>query len=132
MVFDLSSDEDVGWDEKGSRGVGSGDDYDWIQKLLDGVDKDSGEVDKGSGEDSDDDVVVVSEVVVNPMLKKGLGCNVVKTVDHDEDDDDDDCVILDGDPDKDVAVQKDSVEDEADELLVVGETGQVLVIRYIF
>lgn len=44
----------------------------------------------------------------------------------DDDDDDDDCVILEGDPENSVA----SVEEEAngsDELLVIGEKGQVCV-----
>lgn len=49
-----------------------------------------------------------------------------------DDDDDDDCVILDGDPDKPVAVAKEggpSRDAAEDELQIVAEKGEVLLLR---
>ncbi|CAM8891489.1 unnamed protein product [Rhodiola kirilowii] len=82
--------------------------------------------------DDSDDVVVVGEVLnskqgVNKCLSSPVAAsnaderNVQK---GDEEEDDDDCVVLEGDPDKMVAVEE-SREDGSDELVVVGEKGQV-------
>lgn len=114
MIFDLSSDEDVGWGQNLGDG---GDDCDkvedckWIQDFFD---------------DDYDDVVVVSEVLGKPKGKK------LKIINNgyvkDFDDDDDDCVVLDGDPDKGIEgqkIQNDAGQSDSDELVVVGETGQV-------
>ncbi|KAK4344711.1 hypothetical protein RND71_034887 [Anisodus tanguticus] len=107
VVFDISSDEEVGVRSRGSGGGGS-DEYDWITELL-------GEGD-GCSKDDSDDVVVVGEVIVNP--KKNLK-SLTKN-----DDDDDDCVVLEEDPDKPVEVVNDRGGDD-DDLLVVSEKGQI-------
>lgn len=119
MVFDLSSDDDVGW----GKNIGADDDdcdrvedCKWIQDFFN---------------DDSDDVVFVSEVVVKPKDRKLkiVTNNYVKDFNHG--DDDDDCVILDGDPDKEVEAveglktQDDATQSDSDELIVVGETGQV-------
>lgn len=110
MIFDLSSDEDVGW----GQNLGDGDrveDCGWIQDFFN---------------DDSDDVVVVSEVVVKPKDKKLKNYNNGYVKDFV--DDDNDCVILDADPDKAVKgqmIQNDAGQSDSDELVVVGETGQV-------
>ncbi|KAL1816812.1 hypothetical protein ACET3Z_019386 [Daucus carota] len=119
VVFDLSSDDDVGW----GKNIGADDDdcdrvedCKWIQDFFN---------------DDSDDVVFVSEVVVKPKDRKLkiVTNNYVKDFNHG--DDDDDCVILDGDPDKEVEAveglktQDDATQSDSDELIVVGETGQV-------
>lgn len=113
VIFDLSSDEDVGW----GQNLGDADDdcdrvedCKWIQDFFN---------------DDSDDVVVVSEVVVKPKDRKLKIHNNGYVKDFDVDDD---CVILDGDPDKVVEGQKtrtDLEQSDSDELVVVGETGQV-------
>lgn len=108
VVLDISSDEDQDWSEHKS------DDYDWISELLD-------EVHKQTDEDSDE-VVVVGEVNSKPRSKYYR--QTVKDVD-------DDCVVLDGDPDKPVEAAEDSA-DGSDELLIVGEKGQVCINNFIF
>lgn len=113
VVLDISSDEEVGWSE--SRGICDGDDHNWLTELLDEVDRET---------DDSDDVVVVSEVVVNP--KPRLKAVSLKGLDDGDVDDDDECVILDGDPDKPVAVRNDDDDGgDSDDLLVVSEKGQV-------
>lgn len=113
VIFDLSSDEDVGW----GQNLGNGDndcdrveDCKWIQDFFN---------------DDSDDVVVVSEVVVKPKERKLK----ISYNDYVKDfNDDDDCLILDGDPDKAVKgqkIQNDTGQSDSDELVVVGETGQV-------
>ncbi|KAA8550690.1 hypothetical protein F0562_002374 [Nyssa sinensis] len=105
VVFDISSDEE-GWGETRGNGVG-GDDYDWISELF----------------DDSDDVVCVGEVLLNPKQRL-KSMSVVAKSSANDDDDDDDCVVLDGDPDKPVAIENDTA-GEADELLIVGEKGQI-------
>ncbi|CAM8898973.1 unnamed protein product [Rhodiola kirilowii] len=63
--------------------------------------------------------------VYNPQqsVKKSMSSPAGKKV-QDWDDDDDDCVILDGDPDKMVSVEENQ-DDGSDELVVVGEKGQI-------
>ena len=100
VVLEISSDEEVGLDDY------RGDDYDWLSELLREVDKST---------DDSDDVVVVREV--NPKQKSKSSKSTAK-------DDDDDCVVLDGDPDNPVPTVDDS-ENGSDDLLVVGEKGQV-------
>ncbi|XP_074348347.1 uncharacterized protein LOC141687089 [Apium graveolens] len=116
---ELSSDEDVGLDEK--LGFDDSDeDEDWIQELLKEVDRQTNTEDSNES----DDVVLVSEVVESPKLKLKI-CDVgLKEVDAEEEEDDD-CVVLDGDPDKPEAVESNLMLDESDELQVVAETGQV-------
>ncbi|XP_043693714.1 uncharacterized protein LOC122644165 [Telopea speciosissima] len=100
-ILEISSDEDGAWDER------SFDNLDWISDLLD----------TGGCETEDsDDVVFVSErqsskPANRPKLTSG-------------DDSDDDCTILDGDPENPVAAVNDSA-DGSDELLIVGEKGQL-------
>ncbi|XP_068322679.1 RPM1 interacting protein 13-like [Pyrus communis] len=84
------------------------DNFDCVSELLESVDK-------VTDDDDSDDIVVISEVNSKPSQKSSK-----RTVA----DDDDDCVVLDGDPDKPVSVVEDSGSG-SDELLVVGETGQV-------
>lgn len=114
VIFDLSSDEDVGWGQNLGDG---GDDCDrvedckWIQDFF------------------YDDVVLLSEVVVKPKDNK-LKNNNDNNNSYVKDfvDDDNDCVILDGDPDKVVQgrkTQTDVEQSDSDDLVVVGETGQV-------
>lgn len=108
VIFDISS------DEEGEVGAESnGDNYDWISQLL----RDA------EGEAESDDVMVLGEVssrFVNPtnMCNSGM---------KSKDDVDDDCVVLDGDPDNPTSVVNGSPSG-SDELLVVGEKGQVLVL----
>lgn len=105
VIFDISS------DEEGEVGAESnGDNYDWISQLL----RDA------EGEAESDDVMVLGEVssrFVNPtnMCNSGM---------KSKDDVDDDCVVLDGDPDKPTSVVNGSPSG-SDELLVVGEKGQI-------
>lgn len=99
-MLEISSDEEVGLDDY------RGDDYDWLSELLREVDKST---------DDSDDVVVVREV--NPKQKSKSSKSTAK-------DDDDDCVVLDGDPDNPVPTVDDS-ENGSDDLLVVGEKGQI-------
>lgn len=87
-------------------------DLDWIKDFLLTSDEES---------DDSDDVVVVSEN--KPKLKSKSPVKDV-VVEKDDGGDDDDCVVLEGDPENDVT----TVDEEAtgsDELLVVGEKGQV-------
>ncbi|XP_010684787.2 uncharacterized protein LOC104899316 isoform X1 [Beta vulgaris subsp. vulgaris] len=132
LIFELSSDDEVGLDNSSLA-----DKFDWVTKLLEEVgaedhdpisnggffdcainNKDVGVDDDGN---DSDDVVVVGEVIVqNPKKPRNL------VLSNDESDDDD-CVMLDGDPDKQNK-HKDEVkdsEDDSDDLLIVGEKGQV-------
>uniref|UniRef100_A0A5B7CCH7 RPM1 interacting protein 13 n=1 Tax=Davidia involucrata TaxID=16924 RepID=A0A5B7CCH7_DAVIN len=108
VVLDISSDEE-GWGETGGNGGGGdgdGDDIDyWISELL----------------DDSDDVVCVGEVFLNHKQRLKSMSVVAKSSAKDEDDD---CVVLDGDPDKPVAIENDTA-GEADELLIVSEKGQI-------
>lgn len=101
IVLDISSDEEPSLVE-GPENF----DYDWIKQLLGDSDNES---------DDSDEVIVVGEVKPGPKSKSSKPS--VK-------DADDDCVVLDGDPENRVT----SVNEEAtgsDELLIVGEKGQV-------
>ncbi|XP_042490354.1 uncharacterized protein LOC122070296 [Macadamia integrifolia] len=100
-IHEISSDEDGTWDE------GSDDNLDWISELLD--------PDGGETEDSDD-VVFMGEIQISKPTDR------VKPVSGDVFDDD--CTILETDPDNPVAVENDSA-DGSDELLIVGEKGQL-------
>lgn len=97
-ILDISSD-----DESSLGGVSEG--FDWISELFDGVD-----------DNDSDDVVVVREV--NNTKRKS------KSLESTARDADDDCVVLDGDPDNPVSVENE-VSSGSDELLVVGEKGQI-------
>ncbi|KAF7120317.1 hypothetical protein RHSIM_Rhsim13G0040600 [Rhododendron simsii] len=112
VVFDISSDEEC-WGETGrgnNTGGGGGDGYDWISEFF-----------RRESEDSDD-VELVGEVVLNPKPRPKSSSVAEKLKDFD--DDDDECVILDGDPDKPVVIEKDNASD-SDDLLIVGEKGQI-------
>lgn len=100
--IDISSDEETGLNDP------EDDNADWLSNLIDSADN--------QGDDDSDDVVVISEVNSNSGPKSSKW--TVKDVD-------DDCVVLDGDPDKAVSVVDDSGSG-SDELIVVGEKGQVL------
>ncbi|EYU46381.1 hypothetical protein MIMGU_mgv1a005871mg [Erythranthe guttata] len=118
LVLEISSDEesDFGCVRKGVDGGGGGGEYgdkedcNWLSKLLDEV--------GGKNDDDSDDVVFVSEVL--PRNPKKL--KLAKVVD-----DDDDCVVLDGDPDKQMVVfnAKADNNDDSDDLEIVGEKGEV-------
>jgi hypothetical protein len=99
VILDISSD-----DESSLGGVGEG--FDWMSELFDDVD------------DNDSDEVVVVREVNNAKRKS-------KSLDSTARDADDDCVVLDGDPDAPVSVENE-VSSGSDELLVVGEKGQVI------
>ncbi|KAI4350298.1 hypothetical protein L6164_004766 [Bauhinia variegata] len=101
VVLDISSDEESGLNELAKTF-----DYDWIKEFL-------GESDEES--DDSDDVVVIGEV--KPEQKSKSSKPTVKDVD-------DDCVVLDGDP-EDRVTSVNETETESDELLVVGEKGQI-------
>ncbi|CAA3024329.1 Hypothetical predicted protein [Olea europaea subsp. europaea] len=117
VILEISSDDEASFGD--ASGGGGGEDHDWLSELLD-------EVDRGS--DDSDDVVLVDEVVVKPKKSRLKSSNSSEMVNCNGcyDDDDDECVILDGDPDKPLAVENGKVDDEdSDDLLVVGEKGQV-------
>ncbi|CAL5432539.1 unnamed protein product [Camellia sinensis] len=96
VVLDISSDEDY--------------DYDWISEFLDDA-------------DDSDEVVVVSEVVANHKQRSSKSSSVAAAKPKDLDDD---CVVLEGDPDKPVAIEiENNTEGDSDDLSIVGEKGQI-------
>ncbi|XP_052170644.1 RPM1 interacting protein 13 isoform X1 [Diospyros lotus] len=107
VVHEISSDEED-W-SKIRRG--GDDDLDWISKLFE----------KPREADDSDDVVLLREVVLNPKPRSKPSSFDQKPPAKDSDDE---CVVLDGDPDKPVVVQNSSA-DDSDELLIVGEKGQI-------
>ncbi|KAJ9543324.1 hypothetical protein OSB04_023031 [Centaurea solstitialis] len=128
VVLEISSDEDVGWndhDHDGSGVADGGDDHNWLSELLDEVSKEEKKYDGGGGGGGgggdDDEVVVVSEVSPAKKSKsKSKSCGVIDL--------DDDCVVLDDDPDKPVEVRnsdRSNVDDDSDDICVVSEKGQV-------
>lgn len=102
VVFDISSDEEPALDV-----AAGGDDFGWLTKLLcDDV-------------DDSDEVVVVGEIKSkSSKVTANKNCE-----------DDDDCVILDGDPDKPVAVDEDKA-DDGDDLVIVCQKGQVYSVKF--
>ncbi|KAE8660778.1 RPM1 interacting protein 13, putative isoform 2 [Hibiscus syriacus] len=107
VVFYISSDEE---EVTSDLEEPKGDDYDWFSEVLKAVNK---------GFDDSDEVVVVGEV--NPN-KKSKSRNL--SVEKDFNVEDDDCIVLEGDPEKVVSDVNDNHED-SDELLVVGQKGQI-------
>ncbi|KAK4761699.1 hypothetical protein SAY87_029583 [Trapa incisa] len=108
FVFDISSDEECCGLLEGEPSFDDNDDSDWLAKLL-------GETNAGSLGGDSDEVVLVKEV--NPKSKSKGSQQLM---------DDDDCVILDSDPDKSVAACDAPADDySSDDLLIVGESGQV-------
>lgn len=107
VVMYISSDEESDWCETESN------DFDWLSELL--VDGNKYTV------DDSDEVVVLSEV--NPKPRSRSAKPMVR--EHD-----DDCVVLDCDPDK-LAKAVDDLADGSDEVLIVGEKGQVCINRFI-
>ncbi|GMJ01302.1 hypothetical protein HRI_003799400 [Hibiscus trionum] len=107
VVFDISSDEE---EVASALEEPKGDDYCWFSEVLKAVNR---------GFDDSDEVVVVGEV--NPNKKsKSRNSSVTKNVNVE----DDDCIVLEGDPEKVVSDVDDNHED-SDELLIVGQKGQV-------
>lgn len=94
------------------------DSFDWIADLVDRAD--------GSVEEVDD-VVVVDEFTSAPPAKQKKNSESLRpgrVAAGDESDDD--CLVLDSDPDNPVSVvDKDDGGDGSDDLLIVGEKGQV-------
>lgn len=112
-VLDISSDEE-GLVPDAPKG-GGGESYDWVSELLGVDDLITGDL---------DEVVVVKEVNAKSKPSKLVA-----------DDDDDDCVVLDGDPEKAVSAPDDAVDGGSDDLLIVGEKGQVcshLVFTFVY
>lgn len=109
VVVDISSDEEEDLKE-GSKNT----DLEWIEELLfnSGNESDS---------DGDSDVVFLHENKP-PELKSKSSTLPVKVVD---DGDDDDCLVLEGDPENCVTSVDDEDATGSDELVVVGEKGQV-------
>nr|DAD36909.1 TPA_asm: hypothetical protein HUJ06_007550 [Nelumbo nucifera] len=107
VILEISSDEEGGLDEV------IDDNLDWISELLYPV---------GNVTEESDDVVVVGEFRASSVFQK----QNYKPPDTAKlkDDSDDECMILDGDPDNPVAVVNDT-EDGSEELLIVGEKGQL-------
>lgn len=105
VIFDISSDEEAAFDEP----RGGDDDHDWLTELLQTVDKEIA---------SSDEVIVVGEYNPPKPKSKSKSSKPVKDVE------DDDCVVLDGDPDEQVDVVDDTASD-GDDVLVVGQKGQV-------
>lgn len=103
LVVDLSSDEE----ENGFKDGDGTDYFVWLNKFL--VDDES--ANGGDGNDSDD-VVVVGGVIATPKRRKRKSISV--------EDVDDDCVVLERKSDE----EKDC-DDGSDELVIVGEKGQV-------
>ena len=94
------------------------DSFDWVDDLVDRTDGRVEEV---------DDVVVVDEFSSPPPPKQKKNSELLRpgTVAA-GDESDDDCLVLDSDPDHPVSViDKDDGEDGSDDLLIVGEKGQV-------
>lgn len=108
-VFDISSDDEssCGGEEPKVH------DFDWLAEFLE-INDDGDE--RPSGEDSDD-------VVVTGVKSTGKSKSSKPTVIND--DDDDDCVVLDGDPDNHAVDGDSNSSGGSDELLIVGEKGQV-------
>ncbi|XAR61036.1 Legumain [Bertholletia excelsa] len=102
----------LGWGASRGGGGGGEDDFaDWMLKLF---------VEDNKEADDSDDLVYLEEVMPSPMSKS---CSVaaekpcVKDLD-------DDCVVLEGNPDK-PAVTGSNAGGDSDDLLIVGEKGQV-------
>jgi hypothetical protein len=107
-VLEISSDEEEGLKEETRSS-----DLDWIQELLFNSDDES---------DADSDVVIIHENKP-PELKSKSSKDAVD--DDDDDGDDDDCVVLEGDPENGVTSVDEEDSTGSDELVVVGEKGQV-------
>ncbi|KAJ9169690.1 hypothetical protein P3X46_017852 [Hevea brasiliensis] len=105
VIFDISSDEESAFNEP----RGGDDDHEWLTELLETVDKENAD---------SDEVLVVGEYNPPKPKSKSKSSKPVKDVD------DDDCVVLDGDPDKQVDVVDDAASD-GDDVLVVGQKGQI-------
>ncbi|CAA2934066.1 Hypothetical predicted protein [Olea europaea subsp. europaea] len=115
VILEISSDDESNFGEA-IRG-GGGEDHGWLSELLDEVDR---------GTDDSDDVILVDEVVVKPKKARLKFSNSSAKIMNYNDGDDDECMILDGDPDKPLAVENSEVDDDdSDDLLLVGEKGQV-------
>ncbi|XP_057473448.1 RPM1 interacting protein 13-like isoform X3 [Actinidia eriantha] len=101
VVLDISS------DEEGCDG------FDWLSELLHEA--------MGEG-DGSDDLVLVGEVAMNPKQRlKSSNVDEKRPVN----DLDDDCVVLDGDPDKPAESENNWGGGDSDDLLIVGEKGQI-------
>ncbi|KAL5562027.1 hypothetical protein UlMin_031774 [Ulmus minor] len=114
VVLDISSDEESGSEPKRSGQESGfdpkGSDYDWLKDFFDSDDDQT-----GTDGDSDE-VVVVGEY--KPKQKSKNSIPAVRDMD-------DDCVLLEGDPDKPAAAAEDDDTSSSDEVMVIGEKGQV-------
>ncbi|KAL5996839.1 hypothetical protein ACLOJK_007761 [Asimina triloba] len=108
-VVDISSDEESSWDVDSP--------IDWLSELLDDVNEENEE---------SDDVVVVDELSCASVQKQSCAPSngVKETLENGSDDE---CLVLDGDPDKPAAVEDDKGYG-SDDILVVGEKGQVQIL----
>lgn len=114
FVLDISSDEEGCCLPEDEPLFADSDDSDWLAELL------PEESEASPGGDSDE-VVVIKEVNPNSKSKGSQ-----QLMDHD----DDDCIILDSNPDKPVAASDGSaVDSSSDDLVIVGETGQVCQLK---
>ncbi|CAA2998148.1 Hypothetical predicted protein [Olea europaea subsp. europaea] len=116
-ILGISSDEEAGFGETRKEGCDDAwdvENHDWLSKLLAEVDANT--VDS-------DDAMVVREAIPVTGESNILPLKPTAKI---EDSDDDDCVILDGDPDKLLAVKDGRVNiDDSDDLVVIAEKGQV-------
>lgn len=126
VILDISSDDEVGFDDSSTA-----DNFDWVSKFFEDVpSKDDVnytlDVASNGGDDDSDDVVVVGEVLAKPRRAKVL---VSRCRNDGFDDDNDDCVVLNCDPDKPKQVpesgQDKCADEDSDDLVIVGEKGQV-------
>ncbi|XP_058770987.1 uncharacterized protein LOC131644493 [Vicia villosa] len=113
VVVDISSDEEEDLKEESKNT-----DFEWIEELL---------FNSGDESDGDSDVVFLHENKAPELKSKPstLHVKVVDDGDDDDDDDDDDCLVLEGDPENGVTSVDDEDSSGSDELVVVGEKGQV-------
>ncbi|RWR96030.1 pollen-specific leucine-rich repeat extensin-like protein 2 [Cinnamomum micranthum f. kanehirae] len=109
VIHEISSDEEGCWNEEGDAS------HDWIWDLLDDADSE--------GEGSDDVVILDDgDSCASTMQKDCVAVDAIGG--HLGSDSDDDCLVLDGDPDNPVSVV-DEAGNGSDDLLVVGEKGQL-------
>ena len=125
VILDISSDDEVGFDDSSTA-----DNFDWVSKFLEDVPSRDDvnctlDVASNCADADSDDVVVVGEVLVKPKRAKVS----VARYRNDSYNDDDDCVVLNYDPDKrknaPASGQDKGSDEDSDDLVIVGEKGQV-------
>ncbi|CAA6662539.1 unnamed protein product [Spirodela intermedia] len=114
VIVEISSDEEDEVSESGMESFDYGSSLDWLSDML-GLEDDPW---------TSDDLVVVDEFSCHSPVEK-LDCLPLSTETCvSAEDSGDDCQILDDDPDKPTEATQDEG-DRSDELLIVGEKGQV-------